>query len=272
MIEVHVENDLKEYVIVDVPKLERDGYTCEKVTLEYECKPLVVQLAKSSVKLHGVPVMDFCEDGLSVIATKIAMIELRADEELKDTIVVECPKNIGVGVAKNLKKPSQTSRGVPVGPKVGFKHHKEYRPVLKKATANSSGKKKKCVEPTNEVSNSNPFDVLNMVDNDIELGTNGRTLNSGNNEKAILVDEGGNPLKKVEYSGDHDSEDEVASVNNHMARSMASERFDFGTQSLLEQWRDSYGNGDYDDDPYDDMYEGQDLPKELQTICDNLDI
>ncbi|GKD54325.1 hypothetical protein Tco_1287712, partial [Tanacetum coccineum] len=47
----------------------------------------------------------------------------------------------------------------------------------------------------------------------------------------------------------------------------------FGTQSLLEQWRDSYGNGDYDVDPYDDdMYEGQDLTQELQAICDNLDI
>ncbi|GJW78844.1 hypothetical protein Tco_0140526 [Tanacetum coccineum] len=127
------------------------------------------------------------------------MIELWAHEELKDTIVVaveyewkpprcscckvfghthdECPKNIGVGVAKNLKKPSQTSR------------------------------------------------------------------------------------------------DEVASVDNDMTRSMASERVGFGTQSLLEQWRDSYRTGDYDDDPYDDdMYKGQDLPKELQTICDNLDI
>nr|GFA97312.1 hypothetical protein [Tanacetum cinerariifolium] len=63
--------------------------------------------------------------------------------------------------------------------------------------------------------------------------------------------------------------DEVASVDNDMARSMASERLGFGNQSLLEQWRDSYGNGDYDDDPYDDdIYEGQDL----QALCDNLDI
>ncbi|GJV66608.1 hypothetical protein Tco_1482117 [Tanacetum coccineum] len=71
--------------------------------------------------------------------------------------------------------------------------------------------------------------------------------------KAMLVDEAGNPLKKVEYPGDHDSEDEVASVDNDMARSLASERTRFGTQSLLEQWRDSYGNGDYDEDPYDDI-------------------
>ncbi|GJX08796.1 hypothetical protein Tco_0196728 [Tanacetum coccineum] len=91
--------------------------------------------------------------------------------------------------------------------------------------------------------------------------------------QAILVDKAGNPLKKVEFPGEYDSEDEVASVDNDTACSMASKRVGFGTQSLLEQWRDSYGNGDYDDDPYDDdMYEGQDLSHELQAICDNLDI
>ncbi|GJY24000.1 hypothetical protein Tco_0397658, partial [Tanacetum coccineum] len=35
----------------------------------------------------------------------------------------------------------------------------------------------------------------------------------------------------------------------------------------------SYGNGDYDDDPYDDdLYEGQDLPQEIQAIRDSMDI
>ncbi|GJZ93531.1 hypothetical protein Tco_0665596 [Tanacetum coccineum] len=78
--------------------------------------------------------------------------------------------------------------------------------------------------------------------------------------QAILVDEAGNTLKKIEYPGNYDSEDEVASDDNDMARSLALKRVGFGTQSLLEQWRDSYGNGDYDEDPYnDDMYEGQDL-------------
>ncbi|GKB93630.1 hypothetical protein Tco_0979767 [Tanacetum coccineum] len=53
--------------------------------------------------------------------------------------------------------------------------------------------------------------------------------------KVILVDDDGKPLKKIDYPGDHDSEDEVESVDNDMARSMALERVDFGTQSLLEQ-------------------------------------
>ncbi|GJX03203.1 hypothetical protein Tco_0189119 [Tanacetum coccineum] len=153
-------------------------------------------------------------------------------------------------------------------------------PIPKKPTASSSGNKKKGVVPTIEVSNSNPFEVLNSVDNDVELGTNGGTTSLVNNEATssgssfMNVDNStGNPLKKVEYPDDYDSEDEVASVNNDMASSMALEMVGFGTQSLLEQWRDSYGNGDYDEDPYDDdMYEGQDLSQELQAICDNLDI
>nr|GEY04694.1 hypothetical protein [Tanacetum cinerariifolium] len=124
------------------------------------------------------------------------------------------------------------------------------------ATANSSGNNKKDVEPTNEVSKSNLFDVLNTGDNDIELDTNKGTSNLSNkwanssgssfwnvensststtpitdkigkyenliiDGQAILMDEVGNPLKKVEYTGDRDSEYEVASVDNDMAPSMA---------------------------------------------------
>ncbi|GKC39141.1 hypothetical protein Tco_1051525 [Tanacetum coccineum] len=80
-------------------------------------------------------------------------------------------------------------------------------------------------------------------------------------QKVTLVDDDGKPLKNVDYSSDHDSEDDVESIDNDMARSMASESIGFGTKSLLEQWRDSYENGDYDEDPYDDdMYEGQYIP------------
>nr|GEY54022.1 hypothetical protein [Tanacetum cinerariifolium] len=256
------------------------------------------------VKLHGVPVTAFSEDGLSVIATKPSTplmlnsytsdmcmqywgreghytCNVHVEYEWKPPrcssckvfghIHEECPKNTGAGEKKTMKKPSQTSRGV-------------------------------------LVSNSNPFDVLNSVDNDVEFDTNGGNTNLVHNgttlsgssfmnvdnsssgttliidkiEKfedlltsgqAILMDKADNPLKKVEFPGEYDSEDDVASVDNDMACSMASKRVGFGTQSLLEQWRDSYGNDDYDDDPYDDdMYEGQILSHELQAICDNLDI
>nr|GFA06564.1 hypothetical protein [Tanacetum cinerariifolium] len=124
---------------------------------------------------------------------------------------------------------------------VGFKPTKEYTPVTKKHTANSSDNKKKGVEPYTQVSDLNPFEVLNSGVNDLKMGTTGGRqmkfedlLTDG---LVILVDEAG-----------------------------------FGTHSLMEQWRDSYGNSDYDEDPYDDMYDGQDLYKEIQTIWDSLDI
>ncbi|GJZ69644.1 ribonuclease H-like domain-containing protein [Tanacetum coccineum] len=252
------------------------------------------------VKLHGVPVTAFSEDGLSAIATRLgtplmlysytsdmcmqswgrssyarAMIELWADVELKDTIVNECPKNIGSYVAKNLKNPSQDPRGVPVGPKV---------------------------------SNPIPFDVLISVQNDVDLDTNGGISNLASKEanssgssfwnvesssssttpiesmkkafqdmqhelvpeqvktqkiqagvqvsrledkdvifsigsameniislleslwvtiiidgKVYLVDDEGQHLKKVDYLGDHDSEDEFEPVDNEMTSFMASE-------------------------------------------------
>ncbi|GKE10244.1 putative reverse transcriptase domain-containing protein [Tanacetum coccineum] len=229
------------------------------------------------VKLHGVYVTAFSEDGLSAIATKLGnplmlgsytfdmcmqswgrssyarvMIELRADVELKDNIVVampkitreghytcnvrveyewkpprcssckvfghihdECPKNTGVGEKKIVKKRSQTSQGVLKG-----------------------------VKPTIEVSNSNPFDVLNSIDNDWEFGTN------SSNTPIVVFDETAN--LRISTSGKDESDK------------------GYGTNSLLEQWRDSYPDND-DYDPYDDdMYENHDMSEHLQSICDGL--
>ncbi|GKD96174.1 hypothetical protein Tco_1380071, partial [Tanacetum coccineum] len=108
------------------------------------------------------------------------------------------------------------------------------------------------------------------VENDVDLGTNGGTSNlaskkanpSGSSfwnvktsststtpivdkirklEKLIIdgkvtfVDDEGKSLKKIDYPGDHDSEDEVESVGNCMTRFLASERVGFNTNSLLEQ-------------------------------------
>ncbi|GJT39114.1 hypothetical protein Tco_0938979 [Tanacetum coccineum] len=67
--------------------------------------------------------------------------------------------------------------------------------------------------------------------------------------------------------------DEVASVDNNMANFLASKKDGYGTNNLLEQWNESYVNGDHDFDPYDnDMYKGQDIPDKIQDICDNFDI
>ncbi|GKF66008.1 hypothetical protein Tco_0192525 [Tanacetum coccineum] len=67
-----------------------------------------------------------------------------------------------------------------------------------------------------------------------------------------------------------ESEDEVASFDNEMVNFMASKKVGHGTNSLLEQWKETYENDDYEFDHYDDdMYKGHD---KIQDICDNLDI
>ncbi|GKG11257.1 hypothetical protein Tco_0342657, partial [Tanacetum coccineum] len=48
--------------------------------------------------------------------------------------------------------------------------------------------------------------------------------------KGTLVDDDGKPLKRVDCPGDHDSDDEVCSVDNDMSCSMATETVGFGTQ------------------------------------------
>ncbi|GKC29247.1 nucleotide-diphospho-sugar transferase [Tanacetum coccineum] len=118
MIELRADVELKDNIVVAMPKITREGhYTCN-VHVEYEWKPPRCLSCKVFGQIHK-----------------------------------ECSKNTGAGEKKTVKKPSQTSRGVPKG-----------------------------VEPTIVVSNSNPFDVLNSVDHDVEFGTNGGTTNLVNNE------------------------------------------------------------------------------------------
>ncbi|GJW99871.1 zinc knuckle CX2CX4HX4C containing protein [Tanacetum coccineum] len=202
------------------------------------------------IKLHGVPVTAFSEDGLSAIATKLST-SLMLDSYTSDMCMLSWGS----------------------WSKIGFKPQKEYRPVPKKPNASSSGNKKKGVEPTIEVNNSNLFDVLYSVDNDREFSTNRGTTNLVS--KLRLLDNDGNPLVP---SGIVESDSEVEVVFDETANLRIStsgkDRSDkgYGTNSLLEQWRDTYPDND-DYDPYDDdMYENHYLSEHLQSICDDLDI
>ncbi|GKD92126.1 hypothetical protein Tco_1371963, partial [Tanacetum coccineum] len=127
---------------------------------------------------------------------------------------VECPKNPGLGAGATetkMKKSSQAPKGMDSTNKNG---------------ANSSGSS--FLNVKNSSTSTTP--IIDKI---------GKFENLIIDEQAILVDEAGNPLKKVEYPGDHDNEDEVASIDNDMTHFLALERTGFGTQSLLEQWRDS---------------------------------
>nr|GEX40757.1 hypothetical protein [Tanacetum cinerariifolium] len=157
------------------------------------------------VKLYDVPLSAFSEDGLGTISTRLgtplmldsytsdmciqswgrlsytrAMIDLRADGELKDTIVVAMPKLLGEGfnlctihVTKNLNNSRHATRGVPVGLNVSIKSSKQiYRHISNKNGASTSGKNKQPEVSKQEVSNSNPFDALKSIENDDDFGTN----------------------------------------------------------------------------------------------------
>ncbi|GJU71452.1 hypothetical protein Tco_1262857 [Tanacetum coccineum] len=171
---------------------------------------------------------------------------------------------------------------------------------------------KKGVEPTIEVSNSNPFDVLNSVYHDVEFGTSRGTTNLVNNKATLsgsyfmnidnkgefasntpigkkidkikrqickvklrLLDNDGNPLVPTGIvKSDSEVEvvfDKTANLRISTSGKDGSDK-GYGTNSLLEQWRDFYpDNGDYD--PYDnDMYKNHDFSEYLQSICDDLDI
>nr|GEX73804.1 hypothetical protein [Tanacetum cinerariifolium] len=154
------------------------------------------------VKLYGVPVMAFNDDGLSAIATKldnivVAMPRINWGATLLAIFVLsmsgnpptcscckvfghvyeECPKNIGAGATKTLKKTSQTPKGISVRQEMGFKPKHVFQHVSKKSTANTRGKMNN-PESINEVSKSNLFEVLTSVENDEDLGMNEGIVNS----------------------------------------------------------------------------------------------
>nr|GEX96214.1 hypothetical protein [Tanacetum cinerariifolium] len=112
---------------------------------------------------------------------------------------------------------------------MGNKPKQVYQHVSKKPTANTSVNKKKNVEPTKEnVDASSPSitPVIKNIDKIENLIIEG---------KVTLVENDGKPLEKVASSCDYDSEDEVESVDNGMAKFLA-KNDGYGTQSLLEQW------------------------------------
>ncbi|GKE18806.1 retrotransposon protein, putative, ty1-copia subclass [Tanacetum coccineum] len=186
MIELRADVELKDNIIVAMPKITKEGHYICNVHVEYEWKPPRCESCKIFGHVHE-----------------------------------ECPKNTGAGEKKTLKKPSQTSQGVLVGPKMGFRPQKEYRLVPKKPTASSSDTNGGTTNLVNNRATSSGSSFMN-VDNS-STGTTPiidkiekfeELLTSG---KATLVDETGNPLKKVEFSDDYDSGDEVASIYNDMA-------------------------------------------------------
>nr|GEW71435.1 hypothetical protein [Tanacetum cinerariifolium] len=185
--------------------------------------------------------------------------------ELKDAIVVVMPKLVGEGfnmctirVEYKWKPPTFLSCKV-------FGHVLNEL-VSNKNGANTSGKKKQAEVCRQKVSNSNPFDALNLVENDDGLGTNGGSSSSDGKGvacssisitpiseridkferqliegKLLLVDDDGQPLPKVVSTINADSDSEMEDVFNEHVTFMASTCLKrgsdsgYGTNSLWEQ-------------------------------------
>ncbi|GJS92247.1 putative reverse transcriptase domain-containing protein [Tanacetum coccineum] len=200
-------------------------------------------LSAIALKL-GTPLMldsytfDMCMQSWGMSSYARAMIELQVDVELKDNIVVAMPKiteegyyTCSIRVEYELKPPRCASCKVfghvqEEYPKnIGSSERRILRRLVKllKSTANTSENKKNNAEPTNKVSKTNPFEnvdssspsttpIIEKIDKIEKLIIDG---------KVTLVDDEGKPLEKVDYSGDYDNEEEVASVDNEMTSLLA---------------------------------------------------
>ncbi|GJT81547.1 hypothetical protein Tco_1055889 [Tanacetum coccineum] len=95
--------------------------------------------------------------------------------------------------------------------------------------------------------------------------------------KLMLVYDDSKPLPKVVSTVNADSDSEVEEVFNEHVSFMASTSLKsgidsgYGTKSLLEQWKETKRDADYD--PYDDdLYEAYNMSDNLQAIRNDLDI
>ncbi|GJT77284.1 putative reverse transcriptase domain-containing protein [Tanacetum coccineum] len=145
MIEPRTDEELKDTIVVVMPKLVGEGFYMCTIRVEYEWKPPTKCL---SCKVFG-------------------------------HFIDKCPKNIVSDVVKNLKNPRQAVRGVQIGTKVDFKPIKQvYRAVSNRNDANSSGKKEaSCgsysttpiVERIDKMERQNIDGKLTLVDDDGKL-------------------------------------------------------------------------------------------------------
>nr|GEW40227.1 hypothetical protein [Tanacetum cinerariifolium] len=165
MIELRADVELKDNIVVAMPKIIKEGHYICNLHVEYEWKPPRCASCKVFSYIHE-----------------------------------ECTKNTGAGEKKTLRKPSQTSRGVPFGLKIGFKPQKEYRPVPKKSIASSSGTNGGTTNLVNNEATSSGSSFINVDNNSTstipiidKIWKFEELITSG---QAILVDEAGNPLKK----------------------------------------------------------------------------
>ncbi|GJZ47268.1 hypothetical protein Tco_0601100, partial [Tanacetum coccineum] len=199
--------------------------------------------------VHDIPITAFTEDGLSVIDTKLgtllmlvsytmtmcmeswcklsyarAMIKLRADVELKHSLMVAVPKLEGEGYIMYIIyveyewTPSRCSSC-----KIGSKTKFAYRPKAPRRLKVTNDKKNSTVPST-----SNSFNVINEMERQVLDG------------KLVLLDDVGKPLKSL------------TNVASKKASKASKSDSGVGNKSLHEKLKETYDEDPYDDDDFDD--------------------
>nr|GEX28676.1 hypothetical protein [Tanacetum cinerariifolium] len=161
-----------------------------------------------------------CQDKRYFNHNREIYLQCELDETLSYLILLErhsksTLKNLGLGVVKYLKKPTQDPRGVGTNGETSD---------LASNEANSSGSSFWNVK----TSSTSTTPIVNKIRKLKKLIIDGRST---------LVDDSSKPMKKFKYPDNHDSKDEDKSVNNDMARFMASDSVGFGTKKKENEWK-----------------------------------
>ncbi|GKB99261.1 hypothetical protein Tco_0985398 [Tanacetum coccineum] len=220
-------------LVMAVPNLDGHGYTKKTIRKEYEWKP--PRCSTCLIFLHSV---DDCQKAHKQVVNMVDK-GMGGSSGADDNGFIKVKKKKSSGINGGTKQ----FKPVLVKPKT------QYRLKVNQPTEGVSSKTTHLVGKKNVSTSGNSSKTTSKTNV-------AKSVDSGN--KASTSDDDNNPLKIVDYSGDHDSEDEVVPVYNKMASFQASQSLGvgYGTNSLLEQWRETYENVDYDYDPYnDDMYE-----------------
>ncbi|GJW96294.1 putative ribonuclease H-like domain-containing protein [Tanacetum coccineum] len=179
-------------LVMVVPNLERTRYTKETIRVEYEWEP--PRCSTCSIFGHS---FDNCPKALKRVVNKMDKGK-GGSSGSDDEGFIEVKK----------KKSSDNNRGKKTSNRSRVKPKTHYRPKAKQSTEGASQKTtssvgKKNVSTSEEGQRSTSLlEKINIFEKQLLEG------------KCGLVDNDGKLLEKIDYSGDHGSEDEVEFIDN----------------------------------------------------------
>nr|GEY76160.1 hypothetical protein [Tanacetum cinerariifolium] len=238
-----------------------------------------LHLVPTWVKIHDISIVAFTADGLSLMATKLgnpimldlyissiclqswgrmdyarALIDIRADRELNEEMVIAIPNVECDGEVLHSVRVKYEWNPPRCGMCMIFGHDVMLCP--KRVVGKPMNDGFRMDKGTSSSPKTTPFVDTNKVSisgyNKESPSNKGNTFSLSNSFEAL--------------------NDENLIIKEVASGSMATTSgVGYGLKSLLEQWR-KYKVVD-DHVPYDnDMYEVQEIPDNIQTICGNLDI